>query len=162
MSRLKTLLTSSSGRTSTGSKLPTQCIYQDYRDIKPEHWPWKHFKPSEIACQQISEKGYCGCGGSILINFKAMDKLEAFREHVGVPVRVNSPFRCHTHNQNVGGSPNSQHRHGIAFDIRITSKLTREKIHWSAKAVGFKAFGDYNTFVHVDDRDTPAYWDHRT
>lgn len=91
-----------------------------------------------------------------------MDKLEAFREHVGVPVTINSAFRSEQHNKAVGGSPNSQHRHGIAFDIRITSKLTREKIHWSAKAVGFKAFGDYNTFVHVDDRDTPAYWDHRT
>lgn len=120
-----------------------------YTEVK--NWRWPSFTPQEIAC-----KG----DGKILINEQALDCLQKFRDLVGGPVVLNSAYRSVQYNKQVGGAPNSQHMQGKAFDIKITSTLTRERIHSLAKKVGFTGFGDYNTFVHIDIG--PArYWDLR-
>lgn len=132
--------------------LPTSS-YKHYSQVNALHWYWPNFTPKEIAC-----KG----DGSLFIDMKAMDALQKFRTAVGVPVIINSAYRSEKHNKAMGGSPNSQHLLGKAFDIRITKDLDRDTIHKAAKAAGFKGIGDYQTFVHIDTRDTPAYWDHRS
>lgn len=124
-------------------------------------WRWKNFTKKEIACKQISKRGNCGCGGSIVINEDGLDKLQALREIVGVPFTPNSAYRCPIHNRNVGGATNSMHPTGGAYDIPISARLTREMIHAAAKKVGFNGIGDYANFVHVDNRKKPAYWDER-
>jgi uncharacterized protein YcbK (DUF882 family) len=43
--------------------------------------------------------------------------LDVFRRALGQPLRVNSGFRCASHNRNVGGSPSSRHIIGCAADI---------------------------------------------
>ena len=45
--------------------------------------------------------------------------LEPLRQHVGVPVRINSGYRSREVNNAVGGVANSQHLTGEAADIRI-------------------------------------------
>lgn len=132
--------------------LPTRS-YKHWSDVNSLHWYWPNFTPKEIAC-----KG----DGSLFIDMKAMDALQKFRTVVGVPVIINSAYRSEKHNKAVGGSPNSQHLLGKAFDIRITNSLTRDMIHKAGKQAGFTAFGDYNHFVHMDNRETPAYWDYRS
>ncbi len=42
---------------------------------------------------------------------------QIIRDELGVPVRVNSGYRCPEHNRNIGGSPNSQHMNGNAADL---------------------------------------------
>lgn len=121
-----------------------------YTEVKDWHWP--NFTPKEIACKGT---------GLILVDPYSMDCLQFFRKIVGVPVIINSAYRSEAHNKAVGGAKNSQHRLGKAFDIRITDSLPREKIHRAAKAAGFNGFGNYNTFVHIDTRDSHAYWDER-
>lgn len=115
---------------------------------KITHWPWKYFKPKEIAC-----KG----DGLIVVDVDAMNKLERFRELANVPVIINSGYRSKVYNTKVGGAPNSKHMKGTAFDIRITDKLDRDTIHKLASLAGFLGFGDYPTFVHIDT-GPKRYW----
>lgn len=107
-------------------------------------WQWPHFHPREFACR---------CCGNIIFtsdSVKAWDKLQEFRTIAKHPVIINSPYRCEKHNAAVGGSKNSLHMQGIAFDIRITERMPRHLIHSAARKAGFTGFGDYRTFVHID------------
>ena len=116
-------------------------------------WPWrKYFKPKEIAC-----KG----SGLIYIDDDAMSKFYMLRDIIGQPFSPNSAYRTPAHNKAIGGSPNSQHVLGKAFDIPIKGRMTREEIHRVADIVGFTGIGDYNTFVHVDT-GPERYWDLRS
>lgn len=126
-------------------------LYSHYSLVPADKWRWPNFTPAEIAC-----KG----SGEILINESALDCLQAFRKDVNVPVIINSAYRSDKHNKAVGGSPNSQHRKGAAFDIRITANLSREAIHAAARRAGFRGLGDYDSFVHIDIGPN-RYWDNR-
>lgn len=130
----------------------TEMFYVHYKDVIGLDWPWKSFSPKEIAC-----KG----DGSLLVNYDAMNKLQAFRDALGVPFSPNSAYRSPAHNKAVGGSKNSYHLHGMAFDIPLSNDITREDVHRIAKKAGFTGFGDYNTFVHIDIGGK-RYWDGRT
>lgn len=141
----------------------TTTRYKSYTDVNPSHWYWPNFTPKEIACRQYHPtKGMCGCGGSLIVNHKAMDALQSFRTIIGVPFTPNSACRCQKHNRNWGGAPSSKHLEGIAFDIPILPGMSRDLIKETARQVGFTGIGDYDTFNHVDTRDNPAYWDLRS
>lgn len=130
-------------------KSGTYSIELPYNLVKG--WIWPSFTPKEIACKGT---------GLIYIDKPSMDKLQKFRDLVGVPVIVNSGYRSEQHNKAVGGAVNSFHRKGKAFDIRITPSLPRSVIHEAAIKVGFMGFGDYDSFVHIDT-GSPRYWDER-
>lgn len=115
-------------------------------------WHWPHFKPEEIAC-----KG----DGSILIIPEALDKLELLRKEVGRPLIINSAYRSPSYNKEIGGSHNSQHLLGLAFDISLKGH-DREIITKCAQEVGFMGVGQYDTFIHVDGRQNKARWDYRS
>tara|TARA_R100000306_G_C4332208_1_gene120828 strand:- start:46 stop:408 length:363 start_codon:yes stop_codon:yes gene_type:complete len=110
---------------------------------------------SELACK-------CGCD-NIFIQDEAIDKLQKLRDILQSPVIINSAARCPIHNVHVGGAPKSQHRAtknspSTAFDISLQG-LKKNDIISAAKLAGFKGFGiNYNTFVHVDNRDFFATW----
>lgn len=122
-----------------------------YTQIKPSDWKWKNFTPKEIAC-----KG----DGLIIVNEDALNRLQKFREKIGVPFSPNSAYRSVPYNKSVGGAPGSQHLYGKAFDIPISDRMPRALIHKVAKECGFTGFGDYNTFVHIDT-GAARYWDLR-
>lgn len=115
-------------------------------------WRWPNFKPIEVAC-----KG----DGMVLIHEQSLDCLQKLRTSLGKPLIINSAYRSPEYNKSVGGAPGSKHLTGQAFDIRITPQVSREEIHKFGKLAGFKGFGDYNTFVHVDT-GADRYWDLRT
>jgi uncharacterized protein YcbK (DUF882 family) len=125
--------------------------YKNYRLVPKEQWRWLHFRPAEIACKGT---------GQILIVLEALDALENLRCRLGVPITINSAYRSPEHNHKIGGAPNSNHVKGIAFDIKLTAQFTREKLKEEAKKCGFKGFGDYDTFVHIDLGRERA-WDFR-
>lgn len=118
---------------------------------KVKNWRWRYFSPQEIACKGT---------GLILIDEDALDKLDRFRDTIGVPFAPNSAYRSEAHNAKIGGAKNSMHRKGKAFDIPIKTGMDRETIHNVAKQCGFTGFGDYNTFVHIDTGRF-RYWDKR-
>lgn len=126
-------------------------LYKHYSLVSQEVWRWPDFKPSEIACKGT---------GELMIDFDAMDKLQALRKRLGVPFTPNSAYRSIAHNKKVGGSPNSMHLHGKAFDIPIKKGMTREQIKLAARSEGFTGIGEYGTFIHVDT-GAARYWDLR-
>lgn len=128
-------------------------LYGLFKEVEPmtNDWPYSNFTKAEVSCK-------CGCGK--LPTHKLMEGLQTFRKEVGVPVILNSVSRCEKHNRSVGGAKDSYHVKGLAGDVRITTSLTRERIHAAAKKVGFLGIGDYPSFVHID-LGPKRYWDSR-
>ena len=68
----------------------------------------KNFKVSEFACKHCGENN---------IDQRVLDMAQAIRDELGVPVKVNSGYRCDTHNARVGGGKGSYHTKGLAADL---------------------------------------------
>ncbi len=83
----------------------------------------KNFSRSEFAC-----KGAACCDNSAPISAEHVEKLQALRTYIGLPLRVTSGFRCKKHNKTVGGSVTSQHILGLATDITCASLSAQELI----------------------------------
>lgn len=85
---------------------------------------------------------------------------EWLRVRTGAPIIVLSGYRDPAYNKAVGGSPNSQHMHFRALDIR-TPALSPARLaqlvesHPEADRMGI---GTYATFVHIDTRGTRSRW----
>lgn len=69
----------------------------------------KNFRVSEFEC-------HCGCGKNE-IGQRIINMAQVIRDAIGVPVRVNSGYRCIKHNAKVGGVPGSFHTKGLAADL---------------------------------------------
>ena len=71
------------------------------------------------------------------------------RRRLGVPVGVNSGVRCPTHNANVGGVANSNHRIGKAADLS-SSKSPQEMYRVADEVLGNTGeLGLYSWGIHV-------------
>lgn len=68
----------------------------------------KNFKVSEFACKHCGENK---------IDQRVIDMSQVIRDKLGVPVRVNSGYRCEEHNASVGGVKGSKHTKGLAADL---------------------------------------------
>jgi zinc D-Ala-D-Ala carboxypeptidase len=120
----------------------TTDYYTDWRDVPKSHWRWPNFSAQEIACRG---------DGKIRINEPALDKLQALRDQLGVPLIVHSAYRSPAYNRQVGGAKQSMHLQGAAFDISMANH-DPESFEAAARAVGFTGFGFYlrQNFMHVD------------
>lgn len=114
--------------------------FKHWKDIPLGYWRWPNFMPQEIACS------HCG---ELLVDEHFMDALQAERDRLGHPLKINSAYRCPIWNAMVGGAPLSMHKFGKAGD---QSTRGRDKMAMlaAARASGFKGFGGYNTFLHAD------------
>ena len=109
----------------------------------------ENFKVKEFACKDNSDK--------ILIDVTFVKThLQDIRTHFGKPVIINSAYRTPSYNEKVGGAKNSYHMKGRAFDISIKGVSPQEIAKYAA-SIGVPGVIQYNTFVHVDSRDT-KYW----
>ena len=62
------------------------------------------------------------------LQYLCVNVLEPLRNHLGVPVYINSGYRCPRLNALVGGVAKSQHQYGQAVDIRVWNKEHGDKI----------------------------------
>ena len=109
----------------------------------------ENFKVKEFACKDNTDK--------ILIDVTFVQThLQDIRTHFGKPVIINSAYRTPTYNAYVGGAKNSYHMKGRAFDISINGVKPQEIAKYAA-SIGVPGIIQYNSFVHVDSRDT-KYW----
>ena len=85
-------------------------------------WTWRfpNFTRDEFLCP-------CGCGFDD-VDPLIVSTLQRFRDEVQRPVRINSGCRCRSHNEAIGGAPNSQHMRGKAADIRIDGMTSQQII----------------------------------
>ncbi len=76
------------------------------------------------------------------------------RKIANVKFVINSGYRTVSHNKKVGGVTNSSHLKGYAVDISTPSGKNQITIIKALRKTGFKRFGVYNNFVHVDNDPT--------
>ena len=106
----------------------------------------KNFKVSEFACK------HCGQNK---IDPRVLTMAQTIRDALGVPVRVNSGYRCPTHNANVGGVKNSKHTLGLAADLSCSlgsAKMfeTVKQLKAEGKLPDLDYCIKYRTFIHID------------
>ena len=115
----------------------------------------QHFSKAEFACNHCGKLHPSGT----MPPLELLDILEGVREHFGVPVVVNSGYRCPTHNANVGGATASRHMVGDASDIMVSGVNPHDVHAYLDKVVGSKGgVGKYTNFTHVDTRGSKARW----
>lgn len=112
--------------------------------------PMKYFKIEEFACP---------CCGQDNMTADLLSKVDQLREYMGIPLYINSGFRCVRHNIEVGGKPDSRHLQGMAADISM-SKMTAFQRHKVLEFIHdtFNGIGIGKNFVHVDTREHKAMW----
>ncbi len=106
----------------------------------------KNFKVAEFACK-------CGCGNKI--DQRVLDMAQTIREALGVPVRVNSGYRCATHNAKVGGVKGSKHILGLAADLSCSlgsAKMfeTVKQLKAEGKLPDLDYCRKYRSWIHID------------
>lgn len=117
----------------------------------------KYFKIGDF-----DSKGAGEAGTGVRMKISTLKMLDAARGKAGVPFIINSGYRTEKHNAAVGGVEDSAHIKGYAVDIQTNNGLTDQKR--KAKALyeaGFRRFGIYKTFIHVDNdpsKPSPALW----
>lgn len=89
--------------------------------------------------------------------------LQALRDYVGKPIKINSGYRSPYHNEMIGGAKNSQHVLGKAADIVIEGYTPKQvfDIIERLQEKGSMAIGGlhaYDTFTHFDIRGHLARW----
>lgn len=87
----------------------------------------------------------------VVLHRELLERLQALRDTLGLPVIINSGYRNPTHNTAVGGTPDSYHVRGMAADIRVPGMSTGA-LAGAARQAGLRGVIPYHTFVHVDVR----------
>ncbi|WP_162139853.1 YcbK family protein [Limisalsivibrio acetivorans] len=123
-------------------------IVQHFSDTDWDADRWPDFSPVEFACS---------CCGELYYAPYYFDCFQALRSRLGEPVRLNSAHRCPLHNARVGGGLRSQHKR-LAGDISLRSLSDPHKLLRLALETGFRGFGFYGTFLHIDMGRPRKWW----
>lgn len=110
-----------------------------------------NFQAIEFDCQGI------GCCSATPIDEKLVEYLQQIRTHFGKPVYLTA-YRCKTHNARTpNAATNSRHIYGQAADFHIDGVEPAEIAKY-AESIGVKGIGLYDTFVHIDTRESKSFW----
>ena len=112
-------------------------------------------KTGGLAYKLTHEEFKCRCKSPLcyytLVNRKILTRWYGLRQFMGIPLKVNSGYRCQSHNKNVGGSEESRHTSGSAVDIDYTDlhQVQRDKLKAKAREI-FDVVIDYpdKNFIH--------------
>lgn len=111
----------------------------------------KNFRAREFDCQGK------GCCTTTLVDERLVEYLQKIRDHFGKPVYLTA-YRCKTHNARTpNAAPNSYHVYGRAADFHING-VTPAEIAKYAESIGVKGIGLYDSFVHIDTRESKSFW----
>ena len=110
-----------------------------------------NFKVREFACLDGTD--------TIFVSDELVSILQKVRNHFGASVIINSAYRTEAHNKKVGGSANSQHKYGMAADIRINGVSPKTiATYVSTLMPNSGGIGVYSSFVHIDVRAKKSRW----
>lgn len=109
-----------------------------------------NFKVREFACK-------CSRCQELLVDEELVSCLQKLRDHFGVPVNINSGYRCQAHNAEVGGSATSHHMKGMAADVRVKG-IAPATVAKYAESIGVQRIGLYDSFVHIGSDTRKRYW----
>jgi uncharacterized protein YcbK (DUF882 family) len=111
-----------------------------------------HFTKEEMACR---------CCGDLKIEERLLSGLETLRKIANAAIVVQDAYRCPKHNEEVGGTADSEHTRGLAADVRIPGLSLQEMYDLARKVPEFEngGIGAYDGgFLHLDVRDHRARW----
>jgi len=93
---------------SSGLEIPAS-VMLERRLIAPAEWgDFEYFSREEF---------FCSCCGKEQMTYRYIYCLNAFRDHCGFPLNINSGWRCPEYNQKVSSTgPNGPHTTGEASD----------------------------------------------
>jgi uncharacterized protein YcbK (DUF882 family) len=117
-----------------------------------------------FSAKEFSSKDGAPTPLEVLTNLEELaTNLQVLRDHIGMPIKINSGYRSPFHNKKVGGAERSQHLLGTAGDLKASGMRPSELhaiIENLIKEGKMKqgGLGLYNTFVHYDIRGTKARW----
>lgn len=120
-------------------------IYSKWQDIRFNTF----LTNQEFRCKCKNES----CTATILDGALSIAFLE-FRALCGVPVIINSGYRCPQHNAAISGATRSRHMMGQAVDIsrKTLGHLSDRDIKERARIAGFKFVKFYSAWIHLDVR----------
>lgn len=115
-----------------------------------------NFSLAEFACRGKN------CCHQVLVDQRLVEYLQQIRDHFAKPVTVNSGYRCPVHNRRIGGAAGSFHTKGMAADISVADTPPAQVAAY-AQQLGIGGIGLYETdadgyFVHIDTRESKAFW----
>lgn len=106
----------------------------------------KYFSDDELSCK---------CCGQLHATDTLKKGLDRIREAIGRPLYVSCAYRCPSHNEEVGGVPNSQHTKGTAADCLLPDGMSFGEFKWYvdtySKADGI-GYYESDEFIHIDFR----------
>lgn len=92
------------------------------------------------------------------VDTDSLRRLYLLAARWGSMIRINSAYRSPAANADADGATNSYHMAGKAFDCSISGRSNQVLFMNLAYQVGFRGFGSYNTFTHIDTRGSPSDW----
>jgi hypothetical protein len=84
------------------------------------------------------------------VDAEAMYKLYQLADRWGSRFTIVSAYRSPAANADADGSTGSSHLSGKAFDCNISGRTNQIRFMNLAYQVGFRGFGSYSTFTHID------------
>ncbi len=109
-----------------------------------------HFRVKDFACKNGAPV--------VFIDIRLVVLLEKLWLMLGCPVQILCAYRDYGYNQFCNGAKNSPHMYGIAADITCKA-VPLGDVCAALETLGAPGIGLYpDRFVHVDLRDTPAFW----
>lgn len=110
-----------------------------------------NFRVKEFACTDGSDP--------VFIDSELVTVLQNIRTHFGASVTITSAYRTPGRNKAVGGQTYSQHLYGKAADIKVKGVAPKQVAAYAEKLLQNKGgIGIYNTFTHIDVRNTKSRW----
>lgn len=100
-----------------------------------------------------------GCCNTTLLDLDLVKTLQKIRNHFGKAIRINSGYRCPTHNASpsVGGDKNSSHCKGEAADI-VVQGIEPLMVAKYCERIKVPRIGLYADRVHVGVGESKLYW----
>lgn len=114
-------------------------IKADYGLVSP------HFKAKEFQSKDGSEY--------LLIATELIETLENIRNHFNAPVIINSGYRTPSWNSKVNGASNSYHCKGMAADIVVKGRSSKEVAKYADSIMKQGGVIRYTNFTHIDVRE---------
>lgn len=110
-----------------------------------------NFRVREFACADGTDP--------IFIDSELVSVLQKIRSHFGKAVTITSAYRTPQHNKSAGGTALSQHQYGKAADIKVSGVTPKKVADYAEKLlVNTGGIGRYDTFTHIDVRESKARW----
>lgn len=133
--------------TAWGCFIPASVIDNaDHRHRVETIFNWNNRYPN-FSMDELRSKG----NGDLRAHYATLDALQKLRVTLKRPIGVSSYYRDPAYNAEVRGSLESYHMAGRAVDTTAyNSKLGQYSLIYHATQCGFRGFGIYPSFTHLD------------